>query len=132
MARTPTTTDAFNAIAESRRREIISHLAGQERSVNELVRSLGVSQPQVSKHLRVLREVGVVIVRESGRHRWYRLNAQRLKPVFDWVKPFERFWDHQLAGIKSRAESTASQASDPTSGPRRAPKRKSVPPKKKG
>jgi DNA-binding transcriptional ArsR family regulator len=104
MARSPTTADAFNAIAENRRREIITLLAGRERSVNELVESLGVTQPQVSKHLRVLREVGLVSVREDGRHRWYKLNANRLKPVFEWVQAFERFWDHQLAGIKARAE----------------------------
>ena len=132
MARSPTTADAFNAIAEDRRREIISQLAGQERSVNELVRSLGVSQPQVSKHLRVLREVGLVNVRESGRHRWYRLNAKRLKPVFEWVRSFERFWDHQLSGVKSRAESAAPQMRGDKPAARNTCTRKSSRQKKKG
>ncbi|QDT98235.1 ArsR/SmtB family transcription factor [Gimesia aquarii] len=110
MPRSPTTTDAFNAIAEERRREIIHHLAGQERSVNDLVDSMGVAQPQVSKHLRVLREVGLVNVRQDGKHRWYSLNARQLKPVFDWVQTFERFWDHQLAGVKALAEAKAKAA----------------------
>lgn len=107
MPRSPTTTDAFNAIAEARRREIISHLMDQERSVNDLVNSMGVSQPQVSKHLRVLREVGLVNVRQEGKHRWYSLNANQLKPVYDWVQTFEQFWDHQLAGVKAFAEAKA-------------------------
>ena len=107
MPRSPTTTDAFNAIAEERRREIIFNLAGRERSVNELVDSLGVTQPQVSKHLRVLREVGLVNVRQEGKLRWYSLNANQLKPVFDWVQTFERFWDHQLTGVKALAEAKA-------------------------
>ena len=107
MPRSPTTTDAFNAIAEERRREIIFNLAGRERSVNELVDSLGVTQPQVSKHLRVLREVGLVNVRQEGKLRWYSLNANQLKPVFDWVQTFELFWDHQLTGVKALAEAKA-------------------------
>ena len=110
MARSATTTDAFNAIAEGRRREIVGLLAGQERSVGELVESLGVAQPQVSKHLRVLREVGLVRVRREGRLRWYRLDAQQLKPIYEWVQTFERFWDHQLAGVKQRAEAKAKRA----------------------
>ncbi|MEM9646175.1 MAG: metalloregulator ArsR/SmtB family transcription factor [Planctomycetota bacterium] len=107
MPRAPTTTDAFNAIAEVRRREILRLLAKRESSVGELVDSMNVTQPVVSKHLRVLREVGLVDVREEGRLRWYRINANRLKPVFDWVQSFERFWDQQLAGVKESAETKA-------------------------
>ncbi len=107
MARSPTTTDAFNAIAEVRRRELLGLLAKRELSVGELVDSTGVTQPQVSKHLRVLREVGLVEVRQEGRVRWYRVNAKKLKPVYDWVRTFERFWDHQLAGVKASAEAKA-------------------------
>ena len=86
MARAATTADAFNAVAEPRRRELLDLLAGGERPVNELVRELGLAQPQVSKHLRVLREVGAVDVREEGRQRLYRLNGRALKPIHDWVK----------------------------------------------
>ena len=107
MARSATTTDAFNAISEVRRREILGLLAGRELSVGDLAESLGVAQPVVSKHLRVLREVGLVEVRGEGRVRWYRLNAHRLKPVFDWLQTFERFWDHQLDRVKARAEAKA-------------------------
>ncbi len=110
VARSPTTADAFNAIAEGRRREILDLLAEGERPVGELVESLGVTQPQVSKHLRVLREVGLVTVRESGRNRLYRLNGERLKAVHDWVRTFERFWNHQLARVKERAEAAAKEA----------------------
>jgi DNA-binding transcriptional ArsR family regulator len=92
MARAATTTDAFNAVAEPRRREILDLLATGERPVNEVVRLLGMSQPLVSKHLRVLREVGAVEVRGEGRRRLYRLNAQALRPIHDWVKGYERFW----------------------------------------
>jgi DNA-binding transcriptional ArsR family regulator len=107
MPRSPTTSDTFNAVAEKRRREILELLAGEERSVNALVDSLDLPQPQVSRHLRVLREVGLVNVRNEGRLRWYSLNAGQLKPVYDWVQTFECFWDHQLASIKKRAESKA-------------------------
>jgi DNA-binding transcriptional ArsR family regulator len=92
MARAATTTDAFNAVAEPRRREILDVLAGGEQPVNDLVRVLGLAQPQVSKHLRVLREVGAVDVREDGRRRLYRLNGRALKPIHDWVKDYERTW----------------------------------------
>jgi DNA-binding transcriptional ArsR family regulator len=92
VARAATTTDAFNAVAEPRRREILDLLAAGERPVNEVVRLLGISQPLASKHLRVLREVGAVEVREEGRLRLYRLNAGALKPIHDWVKGYERFW----------------------------------------
>jgi DNA-binding transcriptional ArsR family regulator len=92
MARAATTADAFNAVAEPRRRAILDLLVGGERPVNEVVRELGLAQPQVSKHLRVLREVGAVDVREDGRQRLYRLNGRALKPIHDWVKEYERTW----------------------------------------
>jgi DNA-binding transcriptional ArsR family regulator len=96
MARAATTTDAFNAVAEPRRRQILDALAGGERPVNDLVRLLGMAQPQVSKHLRVLREVGAVDVREDGRQRLYRLNGRALKPIHDWVKAYERSWSERF------------------------------------
>ena len=92
MARAATTADAFNAVAEPRRRAILDVLAGGERPVNDLVRALGLGQPQVSKHLRVLREVGAVEVRDQGRQRLYRVNGAALKPIHDWVKDYERTW----------------------------------------
>jgi DNA-binding transcriptional ArsR family regulator len=96
MARAATTADAFNAVAEPRRRQILDVLAGGERPVNELVRVLGLRQPQVSKHLRVLRAVGAVDVRENGRQRLYRLNGAALKPIHDWVKDYERTWTERF------------------------------------
>jgi DNA-binding transcriptional ArsR family regulator len=96
MARAATTTDAFNAVAEPRRRQILDALVGGERPVNELVGELGLAQPQVSKHLRVLREVGVVAVREDGRRRLYRLNGRALKPIHDWVKAYEQSWSERF------------------------------------
>jgi DNA-binding transcriptional ArsR family regulator len=96
VARAATTTDAFNAVAEPRRRQILDILAGGERPVNALVRLLGLSQPQVSKHLRVLREVGAVDVRDEGRQRLYRLNGHALKPIHDWVKNYERSWSERF------------------------------------
>src|SRR5438270_2051953 len=96
MARAATTADAFNAVAEPRRRTILDLLAGGERPVNELVRALGFAQPQVSKHLRVLREVGAVDVREHGRQRLYRLNGRALKPIHDWVKEYEQTWTERF------------------------------------
>jgi DNA-binding transcriptional ArsR family regulator len=108
MARLAANSDAFNAVAEPRRRQIIDLLAGGERPVNDVVAVLGLAQPQVSKHLRVLREVGLVSVRGAGKQRLYRLNPERLKPIHDWVATFERFWDHQLDRIKQRAEARAS------------------------
>jgi len=96
MARAATTADAFNAVAEPRRRQILDALAGGERPVNDLVRLLGVTQPQVSKHLRVLREVGAVDVRDEGRQRLYRLNGEALKPIHDWVKEYERTWSERF------------------------------------
>lgn len=96
MARAATTADAFNAVAEARRRQILDVLASGERAVNDLVRLLGVAQPHVSKHLRVLREVGLVEVRELGRQRMYRLNGQPLKPIHDWVKNYEQSWTERF------------------------------------
>ena len=96
MPRSPTTADAFNAIAETRRREILDQLARRERSVNDLVEALDLAQPQVSKHLAVLSKVGLVSVRKAGRQRFYRLNAEALKPVHDWLKTFERLWTERL------------------------------------
>ena len=92
MARAATTADVFNAVAERRRRQIVDLLAGGERAVNELVRTLGIAQPQVSKHLRVLREVGAVEVRDDGRRRLYRLNGHALEPIHAWVAQYERLW----------------------------------------
>lgn len=96
MARAPTTTDAFNAVAEPRRREIVDALAVGERAVGDLVRELGQAQPQVSKHLRVLKDVHVVEVREAGRQRVYRLNGAALKPIHDWVRKFDRLWTERF------------------------------------
>jgi DNA-binding transcriptional ArsR family regulator len=96
MSRAATTTDAFNAVAEPRRRQILDLLAGGERPVGDLVRALELAQPQVSKHLRVLREVGAVDVREDGRRRLYRVNGHALKPIHDWVKTYERSWSDRF------------------------------------
>ncbi len=96
MARAATTADAFNAVAEPRRRQILDVLAGGERPVNDLVAQLGLAQPQVSKHLRVLREVGAVAVRGDGRRRLYRLNGEALKPIHDWVRAYEETWSERL------------------------------------
>ncbi len=104
MPRAPTTLDPFNAVAEPKRRQVLDMLARGERPVNDLVKSLGWPQPQVSKHLSVLRKVGLVTERRQGRQRVYKLNGERLKPIHEWVKDYERFWKHQLARIKARAE----------------------------
>ena len=96
MARAATTADTFNAVAEPRRRAILDVLADGERSVNDLVAALGLAQPQVSKHLRVLREVGAVDVRDVGRQRLYRVNGEALKPIHDWVSGFERMWSERF------------------------------------
>src|SRR3984885_10503945 len=110
MARAATTSDVFNAIAEPRRREIVDLLAfGAERDVTELVIKLGLPQPAVSKHLGVLRKVGVVAVHKAGQRRLYRLNPQELKPVHDWIQNFESLWTDHLAGIKEVAERKAKQ-----------------------
>jgi DNA-binding transcriptional ArsR family regulator len=96
MARAATTTDAFNAVAEPRRRQILDLLAGGERPVNDLVAQLGLAQPLVSKHLRVLREVGLVEVRDSGRQRLYRLNGRPLRPIYDWVRGYQQTWSERF------------------------------------
>lgn len=109
MPRASTTSDAFNAVAEPRRRDILNYLALQERPVSDIVDGLGLEQPSVSKHLRVLRDVGLVHVRRDGRQMLYRTNAAALRPLHEWTSTFERFWRHQLSGIKERAEQKARQ-----------------------
>ncbi|WP_369199446.1 ArsR/SmtB family transcription factor [Streptomyces sp. PU-14G] len=104
MARAATTTDTFNAVAEPQRRRILDVLTEGERSVTALVEELGLSQPQVSKHLRVLRDVGAVHVREASRRRLYRLNAQALKPIHDWVARYERFWSERFDRLDTVVE----------------------------
>jgi len=121
MARAATTSDAFNAVAEPRRREILNYLALQERPVGEIVDSLGMEQPSVSKHLRVLLQVGLVDVRRDGRRMLYRTNAEAIRPLHEWTETFERFWRHQLSRVKERAErkSNASKEREPDFNPRR-------------
>lgn len=99
MARAATTTDAFNAVAEPRRRQILDLLAAGERPVNDLVASLDLAQPLVSKHLKVLRQVGLVEVRDAGRQRLYRLNGVPLKPIHDWVKKYEQAWEERFGQL---------------------------------
>jgi len=110
MARASTTSDAFNAIAEPRRREILAYLAMRERPVGEIVESLGIEQPSVSKHLRVLRDVGLVRMRCDGRHKFYQTNAEAIQPLHEWAATFERYWSHQLSRVKERAEEKAGKA----------------------
>jgi DNA-binding transcriptional ArsR family regulator len=112
VARAATTTDAFNAVAEPRRREILDVLAGGERPVGELVELLGLAQPQVSKHLRVLREVGAVDVRDQGRQRLYRLNGRALKPIHDWVKGYERTWTERFEALDDVLENLKKEQGD--------------------
>jgi DNA-binding transcriptional ArsR family regulator len=104
MARAATTADVFNAVAEPRRREILDALSRGERAVNDLVGLLELGQPQVSKHLRVLREVGAVAVRDNGRQRLYRLNARALKPIHDWVSQYERSWEERFEALDTVLE----------------------------
>ena len=101
MARAATTTDAFNAVAEPCRRQLLDLLAGGERSVNELVGLSGLTQPQVSKHLKVLREVDVVKVREAGRQRLYRCNGKALKPIHDWISGYEAMWNERYDALET-------------------------------
>ncbi len=96
MARTPTTHDPFNAVAEPKRRQVLEALGRQELSVNDIVRKLGWNQPMVSKHLGVLKQVGLVSERHVGRQRLYRVNAERLRPIYEWVAPFERYWSESF------------------------------------
>lgn len=104
MSRAATTTDVFNAVAEVRRREILSYLAGHERSVGDIVETLGLEQPSVSKHLRVLREVDLVRVRRDGRQMFYQTNVEAIRPLHDWTSSFQQYWRHNLKRIKERAE----------------------------
>jgi DNA-binding transcriptional ArsR family regulator len=109
MARAATTSDAFNAVAEPRRRDILSFLALRERPVGEIVASLGLGQPSVSKHLRVLRNVGLVQVRRHGRQKLYRTKAEAIRPLHEWTTTFERYWQHQLNRVKERAEAKSKE-----------------------
>lgn len=104
MSRASTTSDVFNAVAEPRRREILTVLVGRERTVGELVELLGLEQPSVSKHLRVLREVELVRARREGKQMFYRTNADAIRPLHDWASGFRQYWRHNLSGIKARAE----------------------------
>lgn len=113
MARAATTSDPFNAVAEPRRREILSYLAAQEQPVGAIVIALKLDQPSVSKHLGVLRKVGLVKMRCEGRHKFYRTNAAAIKPMHDWTQEFEKFWQHQLLRVKERAEAQAQRDSKP-------------------
>src|SRR6266852_3901089 len=108
MPRAATTADGFNAIAEPRRRQILNFLALQERPVADIVEALGLEQPSISKHLRVLRDVGLVSVRRAGRQKLYRINPEAIRPLHEWTGMFERFWRHQLHRVKERAESKLS------------------------
>jgi DNA-binding transcriptional ArsR family regulator len=116
MARVATTADAFNAVAEPRRRQILDVLAQGERPVNDLVERLGVAQPLVSKHLRVLREVGLVDVREEGRQRIYRLNGRPLKPIHDWVTTYERAWSERFDKLDVVLEDLKEEEGDGNGG----------------
>jgi DNA-binding transcriptional ArsR family regulator len=109
MARASTTSDAFNAVAEPRRREILSYLAMRERPVGDIVDKIGLDQPSVSKHLSVLRRVGLVRVRCDGRHKYYQTNAEAIRPLHEWAGTFERYWQHQLLGVKKLAEEKMNQ-----------------------
>ena len=111
MARAATTSDAFNAIAEPRRRAILTLLVARERPVNEIGAELKLDQPSVSKHLRVLRDVGLVRVRCDGRRKFYRTQAEAIRPLHEWAATFERYWSHQLNRVKERAERAAAQES---------------------
>ena len=104
MPRAATTSDTFNAIAEPRRRDILDYLAPRERPVGDIVMALGLAQPSVSKHLRVLRDVGLVEVRRDGRQSFYRTNAEGIRPLHEWTSRFERYWRNQLRRVKERAE----------------------------
>jgi DNA-binding transcriptional ArsR family regulator len=119
MARAATTADGFNAVAEPRRREILDVLAAGERPVNDLVDALGLGQPQVSKHLRVLREVGAVHVRDEGRRRLYRVDGRALKPIHDWVSGFERLWAERFGELDDVLEDLEKEEADAGDAPHR-------------
>jgi DNA-binding transcriptional ArsR family regulator len=109
VPRAATTSDVFNAIAEPVRRDILAYLARDERAVSDVVEALGLNQPSVSKHLKVLRHVGLVDVRRDGRQAFYRANVAALRPVHEWTRTFERHWRNQLARVKARAEEKANE-----------------------
>jgi DNA-binding transcriptional ArsR family regulator len=113
-------TDPFSAIAQSRRRDILDYLAPRERSVGDIVVDLRLAQPSVSKHLKVLREVGLVELRKDGRQVFYRTKAEALRPLHEWTAQFERYWRHQLVRVKERAERETKTA-EQTRKPRRQP-----------
>ncbi|MDR3741129.1 MAG: metalloregulator ArsR/SmtB family transcription factor [Terracidiphilus sp.] len=117
MARAATTSDVFNAAAEPRRREILVFLLDSERPVSDIVTKLGLDQPSVSKHLRVLRDVGLVRVRRNGRHKLYQTRADGIKPLHEWSSLFERYWSHQLLRVKERAENMARATKPSTEKP---------------
>lgn len=117
MARTPTTSDAFNAVAEPQRRRIIDLLALGERSVNDIASALSMRQPQVSKHLKVLREVGLVSARDEGQHRLYSLNSEALRPIYDWVTPYERFWRERYERLEQLLDRLQAPPPGDTPGP---------------
>ena len=106
MARAATTSDVFNAIAEPRRRAILDYLAPRARSVGDIVAALSLAQPSVSKHLRVLHDVGLVEARREGRQVFYQTNVDGIRPLHDWTSRFEQYWRHQLRRVKARAEQT--------------------------
>jgi DNA-binding transcriptional ArsR family regulator len=107
VPRASTTSDAFNAVAEPRRRDILLFLAAREQPVSAIVVAMRLGQPSVSKHLRVLRQTGLVRTRRNGRQILYRTNPQAIRPLYEWTKTFERFWRHQLTRVKERAEAQA-------------------------
>lgn len=114
MPALPSTSDPFAALAEPRRREIVQLLAqAKQHTVNDLVELLGIAQPSVSKHLGVLRKVGLVTVQKNGQHRFYALNPLKLKPIHDWVSMFEHFWTNHLDDIKKAAEKKARERNQP-------------------
>jgi DNA-binding transcriptional ArsR family regulator len=124
MPRAATTSDAFNAVAEPRRREILGYLAMRERPVGDIAASLRLDQPSVSKHLRVLKSVGLVHMRCDGRHKFYRTNAEAIRPLHEWSATFERYWQHQLLSVKKRAEEQMNQLNpsvDPSSSSKEKP-----------
>src|SRR5206468_38873 len=117
MARAATTSDVFNAVAEPRRREILGLLVVKELPVGDIVTLVKLDQPSVSKHLRVLRDVGLVHVRRNGRHKLYRTNAQGIRPLHEWAETFERYWTHELNRVKERAEAKMKRAAEPKDSP---------------
>lgn len=118
MARAATTSDVFNAVAEPRRREILGLLVVKELPVGDIVALMKLDQPSVSKHLRVLRNVGLVHVRRNGRHKLYRTNAQAIRPLHEWAETFERYWTHQLSRVQERAETKMARISESKKSPK--------------